>query len=76
MDGFFRFENIGGGCRFEDGEYPKFHQNRDARNSKEEQLRKVRGATKAADVLLRELNALRKEHVTYRCTPSLILNPV
>ena len=81
MDGFFRFENVGAGCRFEEGEYPSFHQNRDARNSKEDRLRKVRGATKAADVLLRELQAVRDKQsspdiqFTTRCLPPLNLKP-
>eukprot|EP00966_Prymnesium_polylepis_P094209 2180653-Prymnesium_polylepis.2 len=81
MDGFFRFENISAGCRFEEGEYPSFHQNRDARNSKEDRLRKLRGATKASDVLLRELQAVREKQAssdiqsTVRCMPPLILKP-
>jgi hypothetical protein len=79
MDGFFRFKDIGAGCRFEEGEYPGFHQNRDARNTKEDRLRKVRGATKAADVLLKELQLVREKQsasgvqATVRCMPTLIL---
>lgn len=44
---------------FKEGEYAKFRAERDSRNTKEEQLRKVRGTAKASDVLLRQLDSVR-----------------